>query len=277
MTVTDDPFKLLSLTMAIGLFCFSCRTPFSSLIGTGAKTKSGQVCPSNFVKVSGFRFCVSKYEMRKDAFGNAVSVAEGLPWVNINRGGAIHACQRMGRKFDLITNDEWQALAKNLELVDSNWSGGAVGKGSIHQGHSDNQPEQALSSIMDEERRSHTLSTGERIWDVAGNVWEWGKDTNNLRYEDSYSVNLGGELKKRFGPYGSYPFLDKDSHRGMGLASLGYVGNGRGIIRGGAWHGGIHSGIFAVKLGVAGCDPHLMGSHPTEGSRDSFGHAGCVT
>ena len=204
--------------------------------------------------VSDSRFCVAKYEMKKDGLDNAVSTAAGSPWVNLTREKAIHLCKKMGAGFDLIFNDEWQTLARDIEQTPENWRGGpVVGSGAIQRGHSDNHPGQALSSVMDQGERTHTLSTGETIWDIAGNVWEWVQDNNFQRYEDDYIVNLEGEIKDRFGPFKNYSFQDKDGvfHRGLGFASLSFAGTGRGIIRGGAWYSGDNAGIFAVKLGFA--------------------------
>ena len=52
-----------------------------------------------------------------------VSVPEGRPWRKIDRAQAIAECQSLGAGYDLTTNDEWQTIARNIELVASNWSG----------------------------------------------------------------------------------------------------------------------------------------------------------
>ena len=79
------------------------------------------------------------------------SRSSGTPWVNIARDNSISACraQQMqyfgtmpdttnGGGFQLISNTQWQVVARNAEAVSSNWSGNAVGTGVLNRGHSDN-------------------------------------------------------------------------------------------------------------------------------------------
>ena len=67
-------------------------------------------------------FYVAKYEMKKDEkTGKAVSTAKGLPWVNITRDEAVAECKKLGKNYDLITNAEWQTIARDIELVNKNW------------------------------------------------------------------------------------------------------------------------------------------------------------
>ncbi len=102
------------------------------------------LCPENFIAVPSLSdyttnsFCVMKYEAKNDGSGGAVSQATGTPYVNINRSNAIAKCIELGENYDLITNDEWQSLARNIELIASNWDTGTIGaSGGLNQGHSD--------------------------------------------------------------------------------------------------------------------------------------------
>ena len=143
-------------------------------------------------------FCVAKYEMKNDGSGNAVSQAASIPYGNITRDNSIIKCTEMGDGYDLITNDEWQSMVRNIELVESNWDGGTIGStGGLNQGHSDKLPDGPLEASDDDnnscyrtgqvctgsswylQSRTHILSNGEIIWDVSGNVWEWVKDDNS--------------------------------------------------------------------------------------------------
>lgn len=165
-------------------------------------------CPANYIPVpkkenySDLSFCVSKYEMKENLDNNLPeSTPSGMPWVNITRDNAILKCQNLGIGFDLISNDQWQILARNIENVPQNWDSGVVGGGfGLNQGHSDSSPMMALEATSDDndscflteqncnlqnwsnQRRIHFLSNGQIIWDLAGNVWEWVKDDNSSAY-----------------------------------------------------------------------------------------------
>lgn len=74
----------------------------------------------------------------------------GTPWLRIDRNNALEACraQQMqyfgtlpdtttGNGFQLISNTQWQVMARNAEAVPSNWSNNEVGSGVLNIGHSD--------------------------------------------------------------------------------------------------------------------------------------------
>ena len=254
------------------------------------------ICPENFVAVPSLEgytansFCVMKYEAKNDGSGGAISQAASTPWVNINRNNSITKCQGMGTDYDLITNDEWQSLARNIELVGSNWKNGTVGDaGGLNTGHSDNAPSNTLAANSDDnnachatgqtctsdtwhsQKRTHTLSNGEVVWDISGNVREWGKSNKNdtIDYGSNRHIsqitntlhpNLGSingderTAKGHFGPSGNYTNLNNptSSHGGLGYAHLNYSNMQDGIARGGSWnnafvtYGGV--GIFSVNL-----------------------------
>lgn len=108
-------------------------------------------------------------------------------------GGTWKACRDLGANYDLISNAQLQTIARNIEMVPSNWSSGIVGTGSLNRGHSDGAPaytraadvdvddnnacantdQTCSSTVWDSQRRRHKLSNGKVIWDFAGNAWEW--------------------------------------------------------------------------------------------------------
>ena len=224
-------------------------------------------CPSNYVKVPSFKgytsgsFCVAKYEMKDDGSGSAISSLGGRPWVGISRDNAISECSGVSiDRFttDLINNDQWQSLARNIEFVSSNWDRGVVGSsGGLSRGHSDGYPSAPLPAHSNDnescyrtgqdcslgawssQRRTHELFNGEVIWDIAGNAWEWVKDDNSLSYgEDSYlsrvtrlthdSLNALSEgtkvprsVKIQFGPRGAYTVQKSGNFAGLGYGYLG--------------------------------------------------------
>ena len=250
------------------------------------------VCPTNFVLVPALEgyttddFCVMKYEAKNDGSGNAISQASDRPYVDINRADSITACQNMGSGYDLMTNDEWQTLARNIELVPSNWSTNNVGTGSLNQGHADDAPAYNLAASSDDnkacegtgqtcdsktwnsQRRTHTLSNGEVIWDVSGNVQERVKDDNRVSYgsnaylsqitttSHSTSGSLSGGTtttsrvaKNQFGPSGNYSSLNSGTHGGLGYGELNT--NSGAIVRGNRRGAGLDAGIFTVNLGFS--------------------------
>ena len=79
----------------------------------------------------------------------------------------------------------WKILAKDIASNPDNWSSGVVGSGYIYSGHNDNFPPYALqatdddldgyydtNNTSDNQRRTLFTSSGEAIWDLAGNFWE---------------------------------------------------------------------------------------------------------
>ena len=81
-------------------------------------------------------------------------------------------------------------IAQNVLSVASNWSSGVVGTGFIYNGHNDGTPNNALAASTDndgysgtgqttgsKQRRTLTLTNGEVIWDLAGNVYDWTAGT----------------------------------------------------------------------------------------------------
>lgn len=260
-----------------------------------------QLCPANYIEVPGLSdytsgsFCVAKYEAKPNAQSNptvAVSVASGTPWVDVPQVSAISYCQANGTGYDLINNAEWQSIARNVESVAANWSTldgsvvGQVGTGLINTGHSDYDPADVLEAdsndanacagttqtcsdaVWDTQRRTHVLSNGKIIWDLAGNVSEWVKDTNYTDYfGDSFgfvswllgtSTDLGtvgginGNAKFLFGPLGDYSIADANTYfAGLGLATFSPVENNLGgIIRGFDYNNPYYAGIFAVSVGL---------------------------
>ena len=258
------------------------------------------VCADNFVKVPPMKgysensFCMAKYEMRDDGAGTAASTPEGSPWINMERADAVSACQ--AGSYELATNGQWQAVARNIELVGTNWHGQVVGSpGGLSRGHSDGFPANVLSAHSDDnqgcfqtgqdcsattwsvQRRTHLLSNGEVIWDMAGNAWEWVADDNDVSYGENDYISqvtgfthqvlsvLGSEgqarnAKGQFGPAGDYLDLDSENFGGLGYGYLNIfvdededplVTDKRvGVLRGGGLSDHVEAGIFASSLGI---------------------------
>jgi hypothetical protein len=166
-------------------------------------------CPTGYIEVphlpmySKVNFCVAKYEMRK-VKGLAISQPKGELWERVTQNEAIKACRSLGPGYDLISNWQWQNIARNIAYNPLNWSSLNVFKGELSRGHSDNLPPVGLEADRDEnscfqtnnfcnayffsdQRRTHQLSNHEIIWDFAGNLCEW-----------TLSINTKIRLKNKF-------------------------------------------------------------------------------
>ncbi len=187
-------------------------------------------CPTGFVGIPGNSalgsnaFCVMKTEAKELAGIPSAQPTNG-PWTSISLSNANTKCQTISNvgftgTYALISNLEWMTIARNIENVSANWSGGAHGSGSLNRGHIDNSPTQALGlvditdpffgtgnaavngSTWGDQKRTHLLSTGEEIWDFSGNVAEWvvwdpstSPQTTTILYaQKAYYSNDGGPV-----------------------------------------------------------------------------------
>ncbi len=253
----------------------------------------GITCPTGYLAVGrntdvlvNAAFCVAKYEMKNDGSNNAVSQSTGLPWVSITRDdnggtpGAITRCRNIGAGYDLISNAQWQAVAREIELAQAagtflNWSNGSTSGGnSLNRGHSDASPNSTLAASLDSDpcfgtgntscanntvvdftqKRTHTLASGETIWDIAGNVLEWvkGDIAAGPPYEgvDDYISQqpwtAGLNHPEMWGPFGNYSLKNSGEHGGLGQ---GFLGSSAGAVaRGGHYGYFTFSGVFAADL-----------------------------
>lgn len=201
-------------------------------------------------------FCVMKYEAKEGTNSVPESVATGTPWVSISYTDANTKCTGLGAAYSLISNDEWQTIARNAELEATNWSGGTVGSSDgMNTGHTDNTPNNTLAAstndsqacegtgqtcsdtVWNTQRRTHKLSNGKVIWDLGGNVAEFMKD----KYDSAASLGAGANMsqvtdtshptsitlvagsvsrsrkvKAHFGPKGDYTSLSSAPYGGLG-------------------------------------------------------------
>jgi hypothetical protein len=271
-------------------------------------------CPTNYVKIPAYdansdgdlvdeydtaEFCVMKYEAKVFNVTDNVAVdngsaslngaktyrpdsrPDGTPWVNIQRGtdgtipnSAWKGCKDLGAYYDLLTNAQWQAIARNAETVSSNWSNGnSSASDSLNRGNSNNSgslsadasdtngcvgitsngdPADNCGNAWHVNKRTHTLSNGEVIWDIAGNVEEWVQDNYTNQGGDNYVSQLtstAGYNLLRWGPSGNYTAKNSGEHGGLGFAFLSYSGGA--VLRGGHhvdYLSNPRAGIFSSKL-----------------------------
>jgi len=271
---------------------------YQTTANTSPTNTSSLTCPTGFIPVPGSatysttNFCVMKYEAKilgnnngNQAYNSSFvpdSRVTGTPWVNINQTDAIAESQTYPSctGCHLLTDAEWMTIAQNVLSVASNWSSGIVGSGFIYSGHTDGTPNNTLDADSNDsngyygtgnvsnsnQKRTLTLSNGEVIWDLAGNIQELingnfgggGVTYPGLIGEVSYSWkewNNGSLI------FNGLPALSRPSSTGITGASGWSSANGIGqiytnisesvnhIIRhGGNYLDGATAGVLATPL-----------------------------
>lgn len=264
------------------------------------ETAANFTCPTGYIKVPGNSlyqtkdFCVMKYEAKaldistgqiiNGGVGNiglngtyeAVSVPEGIPWVNISQVNARAQCSNVGAK--LINNSERMTIARNIESQPTNWQGGEIGNGSLNRGHSNSNPNNSLEAINNDlegcygytnnrncsggiwhiNKRTHTLSNGEVIWDMSGNVWNWLNDDIQAMNKPNSNSGLFWQDWTVFNNMGNYGIFSYDMLRasnsswnasqGGGQYAAGSItGSSSFALRyGGIWFDGIRASFYSI-------------------------------
>ncbi len=218
-----------------------------------------------------------KWEAKSGASGKGVeSRSTGLPVRgNISQEIAINYCRNLGPGYALINNAEWMTIAANIAGTAANWSGAAVGSGYINSGHNDSSPDapcDGSNQYVDgncansggetafSQKRTHSLSNGEIIWDFAGNVWEWvdtfvweNKPTPIGDFWQELSVAAGTTnfpLEQLRPTSAVKPFWNNtwNSAQGIGQYWPGWEKFGGAMQRGGGWPDNAGVGVFTAAL-----------------------------
>ena len=223
-----------------------------------------------------------------------VSSATGKPWVRASRNtagdhvvGAEGLCASLGTGYDLINNSQWQAVARNIESVSSNFdTSGAEADHAFNHGHADIGPADTLAADTNDangcfgiisngdpdddcggvwhiNKRTHSLTNGEVIWDLSGNVSEWVRDDNNTSQgSTSFIQEVTYTDPLKWGPANGYSAQTGTQRGGLGRFFDGSAG---AVSRGGFWFDGSAAGLFYTSLTG---DP--SGSFPSIGFRCVF-------
>ena len=245
--------------------------------GTQAPLKTD--CPAGYITVPGSSlfntdsFCVMKYEAKNNGSGTPVSTATGTPWVSITQVNAVASSNLSCSGCHLITNDEWLTIAQNVASVNSNWTGGTVGSGSLYQGHTSTSPASNLAASTSDSsgysglsvssgstRRTHTLTNGEVIWDLSGNVREFTQElitgnqpgTPSPSWQDWETTTNAGGYPSFFPVYANVNAETWITTQNIGrLYSDASSTAIRSVQRGGARSDGNNAGVYTVIINIA--------------------------
>ncbi len=193
------------------------------------------------------------------------STFEGAPWRAISANNSFSECRSLGTGYHLMTNEEWMAIARDIESVSANWTSGTVGTGSLFRGNSGADSTSSYNnggldfSTGRNTKARMTLSNGAFIWDISGNVAEWvdwndpttvygtfltgpvscplSPSTQNL---DSINCTSLAATPELYNSAGDYSFA-----KGVGIF---VPGTGGAAARGGAHTSDAGVGIFTLSL-----------------------------
>lgn len=235
-------------------------------------------------------FCIMKYEAKcPEADGrncepfigltNPTSMPDNTPWVNISQDDARAQCAALGVGFRLISNPEWMTISANASSIPGNWSGGAVGAGTLNRGHTDSLPASMCQANSNDanayvnttcdgeptgsefsQKRTHQLSNGETVWDIPGNAREWidynspnDKPSPQLEGGIEYPLVAGNATipKSHMVPTNEIsPFWDDawNSQQGIGMYFPGAQDMGGALERGGNFQSDFRAGFFSMGL-----------------------------
>ncbi|MDE0151527.1 MAG: SUMF1/EgtB/PvdO family nonheme iron enzyme [Bdellovibrionales bacterium] len=204
------------------------------------------------------------YEDDEYYFDRAISRSGNDPWTEISHGEAQQKCQNNGIGYNLITNDDWQTIARHIESEHFNWSEGRavvranniLNVGVALTGAYGSSRRGGSSSRWEIQKRTHSLPNAEEIWDFSGGVWELVSDTVSalgIRSEGNKNISeLSGENKRLFGPKSNYNSLsDRRSTRetpgGLGHARLS---SARDYVARGGGSSERDLGVFSVRADI---------------------------
>lgn len=200
-----------------------------------------------------------------------VSVSSGYPIGSVDQKHAVSLCESI--EAHLMTNAEWMTIAHNLENVASNWFDPnnpevhTIGTGYVYEGNFGSTGNLALDgtdefACRDEAcKRTLSLSTGEKIWDLSANVAELLANTCEPGGpgEDLYEPSSGSYFEwdsERLADYelgASGPSINPNTAKPYNSEQkigqyYGCANSGNIFIRGGRADESTEAGIFSLSL-----------------------------
>lgn len=211
----------------------------------------------------------------------ATSQATGTAWSMWGQDPAKTNCTALGTGYHLMNNTERLAIARDIESVASNWTGGTVGSGVISKGYAaattrgdswtnNMDATSSLASCLYNTatntcastgnavyRRTLTLSNGSVLWDFIGNKAEWvdwTESVTNIPIATSGSCDTNGTgceftavTAGNTTPESMWkPVSGYDSSKNFGLYYKNSVAAAsRGVLAGGSWDKG---GLYNIEF-----------------------------
>lgn len=191
-------------------------------------------------------FLVGQYLTHIGAGGVAVIAADVVPTVRISYFDAVKAGSAAG--LSLLTLSQSAVLALDVAEQAVNWSGGAVGDGTLLQGLHLGTVRGAVDgnyvSPNPLERRGFALSTGEIVYDVAGHLYTWLRDDVHGDERGLVATeSLPGDSPVVCGAPAA------SGEQGVGwYPPVGRDWSGRALVRGGCWCSDSRAGVFYLDL-----------------------------
>lgn len=299
-TASSSSIDLVSSTLPLGLATFAVQVENSlgnlSTCSTATATFT-RTCPQtygDFIQVPADTnvgvsadFCVMKYEARISN-GKPYSQSAWAAWNYISQVNARNACAALGSGYQLISNPEWQAIARNIEDQNINWLNGVKGTDYLNRGWSasnwsdgfDNTtvaPSAAAGCLYNTgantcagagafvHKRTHRLSTGEDIWDISGNVEEWvdwnvtcNAGTCDKAYKFGDTVDYWRDYSELDTKISSGDVINLNTAfsahstynygNNVGSYNPASLTDKEAVMRGGAWYNGGVGGIFNLSF-----------------------------
>jgi len=222
-------------------------------------------------------FWVMKWQAR-NVGGIPTSTGSDYPWTQISQIDAEAASLLIGKGYHLMTNYEWMAIARDIESVGTNWTGGSVGSGVLKRGnvgdtatgnYNGADPEAGVTNSL----ATLYLSNGQTIHHFSGNVWEWvdytigtgSAPSQQPQAPTSAWAALNSKDVTNWGTVLGYDNVGpKNKNYGTtsyGAGAIWYNNTDvalRALRRGGTWDSTSHAGVFALSLGSS---PTNTGTH----------------
>lgn len=188
-------------------------------------------------------FQLGQYATGKNPAGRLAVTADAAPWVNINYHTAVQACEAAG--YRLARESQRLAVAYHVAAQPENWTGGQVGKGKLYQGLRKWTAQSAQPASVEptdpDERRWFAMPGGHRIYDIAGNVWQWTWDDIQGDAKGIIARAIDADSPSLVIPY---PAEDK----GQGYTPrAGADWSGYALFRGGSWRSDAFAGAFYLR------------------------------